>query len=335
MQGVSNAAMLNGFVHRLLSLILLGGIAGLAPGAPGAESGHVAYAQPTPDVTETLARARAAAYQASYRVRLVIPVWDEPPPSLPGGPASGPPPGPPPPPSRTVEVEARMDWTIQAPQRRFDAQIIAGTEHIDPGRMLHPAIIPDATGVTPAFYFNGMDAAMCHDSDGVANCTAVELDSAQWAMPFIGQSPFILFAFLAGAEEAQMTFLAEHSSLAGSRLLLDEPATCLTLDLMAPFEVCFSPSGVPVRMETPGGHLVLEATGYQLQVDASRFQLPAAPMPPSGPPLPDPRAPLIPLPPGVDPRDMAECLSQTGDPGFCGEQLTAPPPGLPPGVPAE
>jgi hypothetical protein len=274
----------------------------------------------TTTVGDVLARARTARYQATYGVRMAIPIFAEP--SSPGsaGPAGPADPAFPPTPPPIVgmrELTGTMAWTIQPPQRRFDAQITGGLEHLDPARV-QPGSVPDPTGVTPSFFFDGPDAYLCEDRSGTPACSPVPPEWAQWAMPLIGQTPLLFFAFLAEMDEAQLAPLIERAAITGSRMVLGESATCLTVELMGPIEACFSPSGVPVRIVAPDGRGALEATGYQLQVDAARFVLPAPPAPGLVGPS------FVPMPPGADPQQMAQCLADTGDPAWCTEQLTSP-----------
>jgi hypothetical protein len=252
------------------------------------------------DVATVLNAARNARYQASYTVQFATPL----PPAEGVDPASTPP--------NLVNVGGAMDWAIATPQRRFDARVTSAPPELAPG-----------PGAMPTFFFDGTTVVMCEQVSGGTQCYEVPYDWAQFAMPFIGQSPILFFPFIGDTNDEQLAAAAADAQISGSRDILGETATCLTFASLG-LEACYTPSGVPVQVVATGGGFNMDATSYTSQVDQALFAPPAQPAPlPEGAPPPG----SIPLPPGVDPEQMARCLAETGDAGACLQQLAPAPEG--------
>jgi hypothetical protein len=164
----------------------------------------------------------------------------------------------------------------------------------------------DAEGSLPTFFFRGEDAYMCYAAEDGVTCEDVGTNWAQWAMGFIGQTPLLLFPFLADMAPAQfdqvLRSIDSPDSL-GTAEILGETAYCLAIRFGAPLEVCYTTAGVPVRIsagEGPGS-LALEAVGYQWGVPAEVFELPADPIPHSAPFPGPPVGPFGPFGPQTPP----------------------------------
>ena len=248
--------------------------------------------------------AKAASYSVVFSVKSSVP-------AVPLTPGSITPPDPPgsenpgpllPAPLEWADVAATMTWYVKHPRRRFDATVQEGAEYVDPARV-HPGMVPNRRGVLPSFYFLDGEAVICAEVDAGSRCESVGRDWAQWAMPVIGQSPLLYFAFLAEADETQLGRIWRgqwESGSRGAREMQGAAAHCFGTEAFGPpIEWCYSSMGVPLRIEvspdpsTGWRGLTMEALSHRIGIPESELDPPSAPQP-SSLALPGPGAPTPP-----------------------------------------
>ena len=253
----------------------------------------------SPSLSDLLKSAREVRYSATFKASFPVPVLPETPPSTPS--AERPP---------FVDVSAMTHWYISPPNRRFEARYDSEAARLIARLPVAPGAVSDQEGLTPTMYFRGNEAFMCQQLTGQLQCEGpAPKDWGQWAMAIVGQTPLVLFPFVADLDQGQVREIWRDPVLKGARVIAGETAYCFSTVLSfgppgqqgptPTLEVCYSTLGVPLSMAMrgdpiPASGMWLEAASYTLDVADGVFDLPTAPTPwqrPAPPPGGQPRPP--------------------------------------------